>query len=340
MIDLTFAEYLNEKRGAFHTYFFWPVYRNRSITLKNSEFKRLEGRSYKFLTKDIMPPNRGIVNFGPDLIYQEFSDDFGVAFGTFFRKSPWDTANSITVLERLGLIPMRFEKAILFDFLKDPNNYPDYRLREYRGKAERLQSYFKDDRWNGQSENAILKRLSEDSEMGLKPYQASFRSEKGMGNVKVFESGALLTDKPQDNIGFIADIIDRVVTKAKGTVALAKRVKVEYIKKAISLRLHNDMVIEIDEADSDTVRSFIRSLDRTSRIYGIWDESNQHFLNVQYEKNVENTRTITSAFSVSIEPSSIIATPEIGPALEDTLSLFYDMDRHFKIKLEKGVSAA
>lgn len=340
MIDLTFAEYLNDKRGAFHTYFFWPVYRKRIGAPNNVEYDRLEGQSYKLKTKDAFFPNRELVNFGPDLIYQEFSEDFGVAFGTFSRKGPRDIANSITILERLGLIPIRFEKAVLFEFLREPLNYLNYRLREYRGKAERLQSYFKDDRWNyGKRENAILTRLAEDARMGIKPYQASFRSEEGKGSVRVFESGALLTDKPQENIGFIADIMEKVITQGKGTVALAKKVKVEQLKKAISLRLHTDMVIEIEETNLNVVSSFIRSLDMNTGIYGIWGENNQHFMNVQYEKNVDDTKEVTSAFSVSIEPTSIIATPIIEPALEDTLSLFYDIDRHFKIRQEKGVSA-
>jgi hypothetical protein len=340
MIDLTFAEYLNEKRGAFHTYFFWPVYRNRNGASRKVEFGRLEGHFFKLSTNEVFVPNREMVNFGPDFIYQEFSDDFGVAFGTFARKGPRDIANSIRILERLGLVPIRFEKTVLFEFLKEPLNYANYRLREYRGKAERLQSYFKDDMWNyGRAENSILKRLTEDARMGIKPYQASFRSIEGNGNVKVFESGALLTDKPQKNIGFIADIMEKVITQGKGTVALAKNVKVEHLKKAISLRLHTDMVIEIEETNSNAVESFIRSLDMYTGIYGIWRENNQHFMNIQYEKKTDGTMEITSAFSVSIEPTSIIATPTIEPALEDTLSLFYDVDRHFKIKQGKGVSA-
>lgn len=339
MIDLTFAEYLNVKRGAFHTYFFWPVYRNKKVVQGKVDYQRLEGRSYKLLTENVFVNNRESVNFGPDLIYQELTDDFGVAYGTFSRKGPRDITNSITILERLGLVPIRFEKAILYEFLKDPQNYSEYRLREYRGKAERLQSYFKDDRWNNsQHESAILTRLSEDARMGIKPYQASFRNEEGKGNVKVFESGALLTDKPQDNIRFIADIMERVISQGKGTVALAKRVKVEHLKKAISLRLHTDMVVKIEETTPNVVHSFVRSLDLTTGIYGIWSENNQHFMNVQYEKNVNDGKEVTSAFSVSIEPLSIIATPTIEPALEDTLSLFYDIDRHFKIKHDKGVS--
>ena len=340
MIDLTYTEYLREQRGGFHTYFFWPVYRNRKDHYPNVKFERLEGRAYKLQIDDAFTLGRNIANFGPDLIYQELSDDFGVAFGTYLRKGPRDIANSISVLETLGLIPIRFEKAILFEFLRNPSNYSEYRLREYRGKAPRLQSYFKDDRWNYErGENAILTRLEEDARMGLKPYQATFKKQTGEGSVKVFESGALLTDKPQDNIEFVTSIMEKVISEGKGTVALAKKVKVEHLKKAISLRLHTDMVIGIEHTSPDSIMAFIKRLDKTTGIYGLWNEESQYFVNVQYEKQTDDSKEVTSSYSVSIEPTSIIASPTIEPSLEDTLSLFYDIDRHFQIKQEKGVPA-
>ncbi|MHB8559749.1 MAG: hypothetical protein ACYDAP_01080 [Thermoplasmataceae archaeon] len=340
MIDLTYLEHLREQRGGFHTYFFWPVYRKRKDLYQDMKFERLEGKTYKVLTDDVLTLGGNKTNFGPDLIYQELSDDFGVAFGTYLRKGPRDIANSISVLETLCLIPIRFEKAILFEFLKNPSNYSEYRLKEYRGKAPRLQSYFKDDRWNYEKgKNAILTRLEEDARMGLKPYQATFKKQSEEGSVKVFESGALLTDKPENNIEFVTDIIEKVVSEGKGTVALAKKVKIEHLKKAISLRLHTDMVIGIEQATSESIMTFIKKLDKTTGIYGLWNEENQYFVNVQYEKLKDDSKEVSSSYSVSIEPTSIIASPTVEPALEDTLSLFYDIDRHFQIKQEKEVSA-
>jgi hypothetical protein len=56
-------------------------------------------------------------------------------------------------------------------------------------------------------------------------------------------------------------------------------------------------------------------------------------------KNKKNdSKEVTSAFSISIDSCSVIVTPIVEPALEDTLALFYDVDRHFKITPEKEVS--
>ena len=337
MIDLTFAEYLEEKRGSFHTYFFWPVYRNGNLASKKVKFDRLEGHFFKVRTSEVSVSNKEMVNFGTDFIYQELSNDFGVAFGSFAKKGPKDNANSMRILESLGLIPIRFEKALLFEFLRNPLNYGNYRLREYRGKAERRQSYFKDDVWDEKKgENAILKRLTEDAQIGIKPYLSTFKSLERNGYVKVFESGAILTDEPKKNLNFIEDIIEKMIMQGKNTVALAKKVKVEHLKKAISLWLHTDMLIEIEETNSHAIDSFIHNLEFNVGVYGIWRESNKCFMNIQYEKQSDDSRDITSAFSVSIEPTHIIATPTNEPSLKDTLSFFYDVDRHFEIKREKG----
>ncbi len=340
MIDLVLTEYLDQKRGTFHSYFFWPVFRKENITSEKVVYERLEGGSFKTRTDSVPVPNKEMSNFGPDIIYQEISDNFGVAFGTFSKKGSNDIVNSIIILEELGLVPIRFEKATLLEFLRKPNNYAGYRLSEYRGKYGPLQSYFKDDEINSEeNKSAILRRLSEDEFMGIKPYQATFRSEEGNGMVKVFESGAVFTDKPQDNIRFIENIIEKILKQGRSRVSLAKNVKIEYLKKVISLQLHSDMLIQIEEAKADTINSFINGLGRSTNIYGIWSEDYQHFMNIQYQKTLDDKKKITSTFSISIEPSSIIVTPTMGPELEDTLSFFYDVDKHFKIKHAKEVSA-
>jgi hypothetical protein len=337
MIDLSFVEFLNEKRGEFHNYFFWPVYRKEKGVSNQIKFERLEGSVFRIKVDGLHSSGINIGNFGPDLLFQELSDDFGVAFGTFARKGPKDISNSLSVLVRLGLIPLQFEKLALFEILKDPKNYPWYRLKEYRGKAQYLQSYFKVDLWNtGGSQRAILKRLYEDLEMGLKPYQATFMKENGFGSVKVFESGAILTEDPQVNIDLISNILEKVITEGKRIIALVKTVGVEYLKKAISLRLHTDMLIKIRKTDQPSINEFIRSLDLKTGIYGLWHDQNQVFLNVQFEKEVDDYREVSSSYSVSIEPTSVIATPTMVPALEDTLSLFYEVDKYFQIVHDEG----
>ena len=337
MIDLNFVEYLQEKRGEFHNYFFWPVYRKEKEGFNKIKFERLEGSVFKLMVDDALASRKNIVNFGPDILFQEFSDNFGVAFGTFARKGPKDISNSFSVLVALGLIPLQFEKSALFEILKDQKNYRGYRLKEYRGKAPHLQSYFKDDLWNTpKSQSAIQKRLYEDLGMGLKPYQATFLKEIGFGIVKVFESGAILTEDPQANTDLIGYILEKVITEGKRIIALAKTVGVEYLKKAISLRLHTDMLIRIRKTDQPSIDGFIKSLDLKTEIYGMWHDQHQVFLNVQFEKEVGDLREVSSSYSVSIEPTSIIATPTVVPALEDTLSLFYEVDKYFQIVQDEG----
>lgn len=97
----------------------------------------------------------------------------GLIYGNVFllfslakdKKMLYNVRNAID-----GIVPLQFSKTNMYDLTL--KKYDNVALWEYRAKKSKEQSYFKDET---NEKTDLYKRIRQDSEMGLKPYMATFK---------------------------------------------------------------------------------------------------------------------------------------------------------------------
>jgi hypothetical protein len=215
-----------------------------------------------------------------------------------------------------------------------------YLVREYRAGTHLLQSYFKDDTVEG-PHRLVLKRIKTDWNDGIKPYNATLKSQTESVTLSLSGEGLIMLSRVPTNMALINKICKIMVRDHQITLNRVKEIRIIPVKPPEwPVALHGDLTLELDggyEGEglpklASAEEKLLNYLYEIAGVYG--KERSDHFFgfNLVYSGPEKDKKlNITSALSIDITPKNIVISPNSPPDATDLMRLYYGIDRYFKI---------
>lgn len=331
-IDPDALRILENNRGGFNTYFIWPVRilgDLQSLKLKDTQLQRI--------LIDVTPESLRIPHnpLGPDFVVQRVDEEYGIALGTFNKGHAHDIENSKNILKYFNLEPIRLQEAFIYQFVNQQKHSKEYDIREYRAGARRLQSYFKDQNNPSIEKKHIFKRLKQDWNMGLKPYEVRITDTLEDVTVQINNSGLITSENIEKEINLLNAISSQGIRKYKQIEERTKQIGKFSVGNIVTFLSHNDLLIDIKKNSYERgLEPFVEELDNLGQILGYSagitraKKGREIFFNLQ----IGYDQSVSSLFAIGLNPTLLSFSAIEGPDLKDTMNLFYAAEENFVLR--------